>query len=152
MVSFAKIPDLVGYLVLTQHGAVLESDGDLKNDENCANVITSLINLAERYLFHLLIKRIQRYNCFLNVFLRFFCSVDEKSLLNSDCQRMSIVFENHSYTICLSNKKIYVAKRAIRNVNSQQTSPTAAAISVQPENKNPNVEHAAQQSSKVVHA
>lgn len=49
MVSFAKIPDLVGYLVLTEYGAVLESDGDLKNDENCANIVTSIINLADRY-------------------------------------------------------------------------------------------------------
>lgn len=50
MVSFAKIPDLVGYLVLTEYGAVLESDGDLKNDENCANIVTSIINLADRYV------------------------------------------------------------------------------------------------------
>lgn len=50
MVSFAKIPDLVGYLVLTEYGAVLESDGDLKNDENCANIVTSIINLADRYI------------------------------------------------------------------------------------------------------
>lgn len=49
MVSFAKIPDLLGYLVLTEYGAVLESDGELKNDENCANIVTSLINLADRY-------------------------------------------------------------------------------------------------------
>lgn len=49
MVSFGKIPDLVGYLVLTEYGAVLESDGDLKNDENCANIVTSIINLADRY-------------------------------------------------------------------------------------------------------
>lgn len=50
MVSFAKIPDLLGYLVLTEYGAVLESDGELKNDENCANIVTSLINLADRYV------------------------------------------------------------------------------------------------------
>lgn len=50
MVSFAKIPDLVGYLVLTEYGAVLESDGELKNDENCANIVASIINLADRYI------------------------------------------------------------------------------------------------------
>lgn len=41
---------------------------------------------------------------------------------------MSIVFEHHSYTICLSNKKIYVAKRAIRNVNNQQLSPASQTV------------------------
>lgn len=47
MVSFDKIPDLVGFLVLTEDGAVLESGGELKNDERTANVVTSLINLTE---------------------------------------------------------------------------------------------------------
>ncbi|XP_055320220.1 ragulator complex protein LAMTOR4 homolog [Sitodiplosis mosellana] len=120
MVSFAKIPDLVGYLVLTEYGAVLESDGDLKNDENCANIVTSIINLAD--------------------------SADENTLPKSDCHRISIVFENHSYTICLSNKKIYVAKRAVRGVNSQQSSPPTA-IGFQPENKGPNLDSTTQQSS-----
>lgn len=60
MVSFAKIPDLVGYLVLTEYGAVLESDGDLKNDENCANIVTSIINLADRYVSQHL-----NYSCFI---------------------------------------------------------------------------------------
>lgn len=49
MVSFDKIPDLVGFLVLTEDGAVLESGGELKNDERSANVVTSLINLTETY-------------------------------------------------------------------------------------------------------
>lgn len=49
MVSFAKIPDIVGHLVLNECGAVLESDGDLKNDENCANIISSIVNLTDRY-------------------------------------------------------------------------------------------------------
>lgn len=50
MVSFDKIPDLVGFLVLTEDGAVLESGGELKNDERSANVVTSLINLTETYV------------------------------------------------------------------------------------------------------
>lgn len=49
MVSFVKIPDIVGHLVLNEYGAVLESDGDLKNDENCANIISSIVNLTDRY-------------------------------------------------------------------------------------------------------
>lgn len=46
---------------------------------------------------------------------RFSCSVDPKTFEKSDCQRISVIFEQHSYTICLSNKRVYVAKR----LNSQ---------------------------------
>lgn len=46
---------------------------------------------------------------------RFSCSVDPKTFDKSDCQRISVIFEQHSYTICLSNKKVYVVKR----LNSQ---------------------------------
>ena len=49
MISFDKITDLMGYLVLTEDGAVLESGGDLKNDEKTANIVTALINLTDRY-------------------------------------------------------------------------------------------------------
>lgn len=48
MVSLLKIPDMIGYLILNEFGAVLESGGDLKNDERCANVVTSIINLTDR--------------------------------------------------------------------------------------------------------
>lgn len=61
-------------------------------------------------------------------------SADENTLPRNDCQRISIVFENHSYTICLSNKKIYLVKRAIRGVNQQSSPPTT--IGFQPESKN----------------
>lgn len=47
MINFEKITDLIGYLVLTEDGAVLESGGELKNDERSANIITSLINLTD---------------------------------------------------------------------------------------------------------
>lgn len=43
-----KIPDQVGYLVLTEDGAVLESGGELENDERIATIITELINLSNR--------------------------------------------------------------------------------------------------------
>lgn len=39
----------LGYLVLKDDGAVLESGGDLKNDERSANVIMGLLNLTERW-------------------------------------------------------------------------------------------------------
>lgn len=47
MIDFEKITDLIGYLVLTEDGAVLESGGEMKNDERSANIITSLINLTD---------------------------------------------------------------------------------------------------------
>jgi len=71
--------------VLTEDGAVLESGGELKNDERSANIITSLINLTD--------------------------SIDPNHFNKNDCQKISIVYEEHSYIICLSNKKVYVVKR-----------------------------------------
>lgn len=49
MASFENIPDLIGYLVLTEDGAVLESGGELKNDEFRANIVVSLLQLTDRY-------------------------------------------------------------------------------------------------------
>lgn len=43
-----KIPDQLGYLILTEDGAVLESGGDLENDERVAIIITDLISLSHR--------------------------------------------------------------------------------------------------------
>lgn len=45
-----KIPDQVGFLILTEDGAVLESGGELENDERVATIITDLISLSNRYL------------------------------------------------------------------------------------------------------
>lgn len=42
------VPNQIGYLILKDDGAVLESGGDLKNDERSANVIMGLLNLTER--------------------------------------------------------------------------------------------------------
>lgn len=42
-------------------------------------------------------------------------SVDIKQFDKSDCQKVSIVFDEFSYTICLSNKKIYIVKRLNRS-------------------------------------
>lgn len=43
------VPNQIGYLILKDDGAVLESGGELKNDERSANVIMGLLNLTERY-------------------------------------------------------------------------------------------------------
>lgn len=49
-----KIPDQVGYLVLTEDGAVLESGGELENDERVATIITDLITLSNKCVIILL--------------------------------------------------------------------------------------------------
>jgi len=102
MVSFDNITDLIGYLVLTEDGAVLESGGELKNDEKRANLIVSLLQLTD--------------------------SVDLKQFDKSDCQRISIVFETCSYTVCLSNKKIYIAKRLNRSQNRSNSLQTPDSL------------------------
>lgn len=43
-----KIPDKLGYLILTEDGAVLESGGELENDERVATIVTDLISLSNR--------------------------------------------------------------------------------------------------------
>lgn len=43
-----KISDQVGYLVLTEDGAVIESGGELGNDERVANIIIGLVTLSNR--------------------------------------------------------------------------------------------------------
>ncbi len=49
---------------------------------------------------------------------KFFYSIDPEQFDNNSFQRISIAFEDHSYVICLSNKKVYVVKKR----NPQQSS------------------------------
>ncbi|XP_073837844.1 late endosomal/lysosomal adaptor, MAPK and MTOR activator 4 [Musca autumnalis] len=79
-----KFANQIGFLVLKDDGAVIESGGELENDERSANIFLDLINLTE--------------------------SVDENFMPNSSCERISIVYEDHSYNICMSNRKIYIVK------------------------------------------
>lgn len=44
-----KIPNQIGFLVLKEDGAVMESGGDLENDERSASILMGLIHIAERY-------------------------------------------------------------------------------------------------------
>ncbi|KXJ80524.1 ragulator complex protein LAMTOR4 homolog [Aedes albopictus] len=85
------LPDQIGYLVMSEDGAVLASGGEMENDERSANIISGLLTLTE--------------------------SVDPAVFKKRSCKKISIVYEEHSYTICLSNKKIYVVKR--RNSSHQ---------------------------------
>uniref|UniRef100_A0A182N7S1 Late endosomal/lysosomal adaptor and MAPK and MTOR activator 4 n=1 Tax=Anopheles dirus TaxID=7168 RepID=A0A182N7S1_9DIPT len=89
------LPDQLGYLVLSEDGSVHASGGELENDERSANIIINLLTLTE--------------------------SVDPAIFNARSCRKMSIVFTEHSYTICLSNKRIYVVKKRNRsdaNANS----------------------------------
>lgn len=50
MLALDKIPDVIGFLVLTQDGAVLSSGGELENDEHRANIIHGLINITDKWV------------------------------------------------------------------------------------------------------
>ena len=89
-----KLPNQIGYLVLKEDGAVLESGGELENDERSANILLGVIQLTE--------------------------SIDENFMANSSCERISIKYEDHSYNICMSNRKIYILK--LRNMACSRTS------------------------------
>lgn len=78
------VPNQIGYLILKEDGAVLESGGDLKNDERSANVIMGLLNLTE--------------------------TIDESFMPSSSCERITIDYEHHYYSICMSNRRIYIIK------------------------------------------
>uniref|UniRef100_A0A182VJI0 Late endosomal/lysosomal adaptor and MAPK and MTOR activator 4 n=2 Tax=Anopheles merus TaxID=30066 RepID=A0A182VJI0_ANOME len=82
------LPDQLGYLVLSEDGSVHASGGELENDERSANIISNLLTLTE--------------------------SVDPAVFSARSCRKVSIVFADHSYTICLSNKRIYVVKKRNR--------------------------------------
>lgn len=46
------LPDQIGYLVMSEDGAVLASGGEMENDERSANIISGLLTLTERYAFY----------------------------------------------------------------------------------------------------
>jgi hypothetical protein len=83
MLNLERIPDQVGYLLLTEDGAFISSGGEME-DERIASVIYGLITLTDK--------------------------VD--SLMQEDgYKRISVVYDDHCYVICLSKKKIHVVKR-----------------------------------------
>ncbi|XP_015190090.1 PREDICTED: ragulator complex protein LAMTOR4 homolog [Polistes dominula] len=99
MLSIERIPDQIGYLVLTEDGAVLSSGGDLENDERIANVIVGLVMLTNK--------------------------IDPKAFPTGESfEKISITYPDHCYIICLSNKKIYVVKKKLslseKNIELQQ--------------------------------
>ncbi|EDW57087.1 ragulator complex protein LAMTOR4 homolog [Drosophila virilis] len=91
----------IGYLILKDDGSLQESGGDLKNDERSANVIMGLINLTE--------------------------SIDDNFMPNSSCERISIDYEHHSYSICMSNRHIYIVKLS-KGHNGVTTSSSSTSV------------------------
>ncbi|CAG9808767.1 unnamed protein product [Chironomus riparius] len=80
-------PNLLGYLVITEDGAVLASSGELENDEKTSGVLYKLINLAP--------------------------SLDPSLFSKNSVQRITIAYEEFSYVVCLSNRKFYIAKKKL---------------------------------------
>lgn len=88
MLSLERIPDQIGYLVLNEDGAVLTSGGELENDEKIANIIMGLITLTNK--------------------------IDPKGFpVNEAFDKIVIMYQDHSYVICLSNKKIHIIKKKL---------------------------------------
>nr|XP_034832373.1 ragulator complex protein LAMTOR4 homolog [Maniola hyperantus] len=89
-----KIPDQLGYLILTEDGAVLESGGELENDERVASIITDLIGISN--------------------------SIDPVAFGRDEkFKKITITYDDHWFIICISNKKIYVVKRSILTSSSE---------------------------------
>ncbi|XP_078035282.1 late endosomal/lysosomal adaptor, MAPK and MTOR activator 4 [Augochlora pura] len=100
MLSLERIPGQIGYLVLKEDGAVLTSGGELENDERIANIILGLVTLTNK--------------------------IDPKGFPSNEAfDKISIVYPDHCYVICLSNKKIHVVKKKL-------VSATTAVVEQQP--------------------
>jgi len=80
-----KIPDSLGFLVLTDEGAVLSSGGELENDEDTATKITQMVHTATRIPI----------------------TADKKDVL----KRMSIIMDDIVYMVTMSQHKILICKR-----------------------------------------
>lgn len=51
MLSLERMQDVIGYLVLTEDGAVLASGGELENDERSAHIIHELIHICDTCVY-----------------------------------------------------------------------------------------------------
>ncbi|CAB3373763.1 Hypothetical predicted protein [Cloeon dipterum] len=89
MLNLERIPDQVGYLVLTEDGAVVASGGELENDEHLATNITELVYTSE--------------------------VLEQGSTPENKFQKITVVYDDYTLGICLSNKRIHVVKRRTHN-------------------------------------
>uniref|UniRef100_A0A6M2DLY0 Late endosomal/lysosomal adaptor and MAPK and MTOR activator 4 n=1 Tax=Xenopsylla cheopis TaxID=163159 RepID=A0A6M2DLY0_XENCH len=83
-----RIPDQVGYLIMSEDGAVIASGGDLENDERIANIFNNLISITK--------------------------NINPDAFPEEDgFKKVSLTYSDHCFIICLSNKKIHVVKKTL---------------------------------------
>nr|CAH0100953.1 unnamed protein product [Daphnia galeata] len=87
-----SLPNQLGYLLIDEDGAVIASNGDLENDERIGGLIVKMLRTAQK----------------------------QELGLNGEkdgFQRMTINYPDHCYIICVSNKRIHIAKRLVSPAN-----------------------------------
>lgn len=80
-------PGQTGYLLLNEEGAVLYSSGDLENDEKSAVTIMGLLNITSH--------------------------IDSSALSPEGFKKLSLIYDDHCYIVCLSNRRIHVVKKTL---------------------------------------
>ena len=85
--NLETVPGQKGYLVVSEDGAVVQSSGELQNDETTASVVLMMIKNS--------LKLIRSVNG------------DRKEGI----QRLSVVYKNHTLVASIWNHKIYIVKR-----------------------------------------
>lgn len=63
-----------------------------------------------------------------NIYIIVVFSVDAQHFAASSCQRICIAYEEHSYVICMSNKKVYVVKKKHPASSSGHSSLVGATV------------------------
>ena len=87
MSGLETVPGQVGYLVINADGTVLQSAGELQNDERTAGIVLQMVQ-----------------NCgkLMNT-----CSTDRKG----NFHRMSVVFRDCTLVACVWNQKVHIVKK-----------------------------------------
>lgn len=79
--------DILGQMTLTEDGAVVQSSGELSNNEKLAKKFTNMVQTAVRLL------------------------ASDPDMKNSNFRRISVVWQDCAYVLTISNHKIFVVKR-----------------------------------------
>lgn len=97
-----RIPNQLGYLLLNEEGAVISSSGALENDERSADIIMSILQLTGN------LQQLEQRN---QNILSHTQARSEVTDLDSPLKKVSLVYDDHCYVICLSNRRIHVVKK-----------------------------------------
>ncbi|KAL4231479.1 Ragulator complex protein lamtor4 [Mactra antiquata] len=84
-VPLDRIPDSLGYLVLADDGAVINSGGDLENNEDIAKLFLQMVHTASR--------------------------IPLSSSKKDKYRKISVVWDNFMYVITVSQHKVFISKR-----------------------------------------